>query len=160
VNPVRKKYSFLEAKAKIEYFCAYQERCHSEVESKLFDWGMDLEQSNNLIADLISNNFLNEERFADAYTSGKFRMKKWGKKKIKLNLKQKKVSDYSIKKALNNIDEEEYLETLNLLVCKKHNDIRKGNKWDKRKKTISYLIGRGFEADLINESLNKNFPLD
>ena len=158
MNSKQKKYSFLESKAKIEYFCAYQERSHQEVRNKLYDYGLATDQVDNLISDLITDNFLNEERFADAYASGKFRMKKWGKIKIKLNLKQKRVSDYSIRKALANIDEEDYLQCIVLLVEKKHL-ASTGNKWEKRKKTMSFLLNKGFEADLVKEELDRKFPL-
>lgn len=158
MKPERKKYSFLECKAKIEYFCAYQERCHSEVQKKLLSWGMDQEQTDNLVADLITNNFLNEGRFAEAFVSGKFRIKKWGRNKIRLHLKQKKVSEYSINKAFAEMDEEEYLETLQELLEKKYREA-KGNVWEKRKKTSSFLINKGYEGDLIRESLDKTFPI-
>lgn len=152
------KYSFLEAKAKIEYFCAYQERCHSEVEKKLFDWGLAPDQVDALIADLIQHNFLNEGRFAEAYVSGKFRIKKWGRNKIKMHLKQKRVNEYSIKKSLAEIEEEEYLKVLEELAIKKHREA-KGNKWEKRQKTYAYLTNRGYESGLIQDVLEKNFPL-
>lgn len=152
------KYSFLESKAKIEYFCAYQERCHSEVESKLYSWGLSSEQVGQLVADLIENNFLNEGRFAEAYASGKFRIKKWGKRKIFLHLKQKRVSEYSINKALNDLDEDEYLETIRHLISRKHQET-KGNKWEKRKKTLSYLQNKGFESGLVREQVDELFPI-
>lgn len=160
MNFKQKKYSFLEAKAKIEYFCAYQERSHSEVEKKLFDWGMDSEQRAILVADLISNNFLNELRFAEAYVSGKFRIKKWGKRKIILHLKQKQVSDYSINKAIQEIEGVEYFQTAEALVKRKYEEIHKGTKWEVRKKVISYMINKGYEADLIHQILDSNFPID
>ena len=152
------KYSFLESKAKIEYFCVYQERCHSEVESKLYSWGLSSEQVGQLVADLIENNFLNEGRFAEAYASGKFRIKKWGKRKILLHLKQKRVSEYSINKALNDLDEDEYLETIRHLISRKHQET-KGNKWEKRKKTLSYLQNKGFESGLVRLQLDELFPV-
>ncbi len=154
----QQKYSFLEAKAKIEYFCAYQERCHSEVDSKLFDWGFDREQRDILIADLIQNNFLNEQRFAEAFVSGKVRIKKWGRKKIELHLKQKKVSSYSIKKGFEALDQDEYLEILKGLIERKHREVS-GNKWEKRKKVYAYLMNKGYESHLINEMLNELFPI-
>lgn len=156
----QKKYSFLEAKAKIEYFCAYQERCHSEVQSKLYDYGMDGEQVANLTADLIINNFLNEERFAEAFVSGKFRIKRWGKRKIILHLKQKNVSAYSINKAIKSIEEESYLEAINSLILKKYAEQTKGTKWEKRKKVTAFLISKGFEPDLVVDAQNQLIPLD
>lgn len=153
------KYSFLEAKAKIEYFCAYQERSHSEVESKLYKWGLESDQVNALIADLIQNNYLNEQRFAESYASGKFRIKKWGRNKIKLHLKQKKVSTYSINKAMESLDEDEYRETLSDLADRKHRET-KGTKWEKFQKTYKYLVQKGYESGLVQEVLNEQFPLN
>ena len=155
----KKQPSFLEAKAKLEWYCAYQERCLQEVEKKLSDWGFYGEQANNLIADLISNNFLNEERFASAYVSGKIRIKKWGKLKIKINLNQKKISQYSSKKAFNEIDELEYIENLNYLANKKFKQVKGKNKWDKKAKIQRYLLSKGYENELVYEVLNKIFNL-
>jgi len=156
-NPEKKQPSFLEAKAKLEWYCAYQERCMQDVEKKLSDWGFYGAQSDNLIADLIVNNFLNEERFASAYVSGKIRIKRWGKLKIKINLKQKKISDYSIKKAFKEIDEDEYLENLNHLAIKKFEQVKGKNQWDKKAKLQRYLISKGYENQLIYEVLNDLF---
>ncbi|MEZ4938919.1 MAG: regulatory protein RecX [Crocinitomicaceae bacterium] len=148
----------MEAKAKIEYFCVYQERCHSEVTKKLYEWGLATDQVDVLISDLIQNNFLNEGRFAEAYVSGKFRIKRWGRNKIRVHLKQKHVNEYSIKKALDSIDEETYIETIELLAQKKQAEVN-GNQWEKRRKCYSYLLNKGFESSLIQNVLDKLFPL-
>ena len=145
------KYSLLEAKQKIEAYCAYQERCDFEVRQKLHSWNLHSEDVDILISDLISNNFLNEERFAEAFVSGKFRIKKWGRIKIKRHLKQKRISDYSINKAMSQIDEEEYLDTLKELA---ENKVVKGkSEWDKKARIKRYLANKGYENDLINEVL-------
>lgn len=144
------KYSILEAKTKLEAYCAYQERCAYEVYQKLWEWQLYVEDHDVLVADLISNNFLNEERFADAYAGGKFRIKKWGKTKIKTHLKAKQISAYSINKALKSIDNEEYVATLNTLADKKWAQIN-GNHWEKLAKLKRYLHGKGFETDLLND---------
>lgn len=147
-------YSFLETKNKIEHYCAYQERCHQEVVSKLYHLGADSEDRERLIGHLISNNYLNEERFAEAYATGKFRLKKWGINKIKMYLKQKGVSDYSIKKGLKEIDQDEYLSTLEYLAEKKHSEAT-GNQWEKLAKTKRFLFNKGYESDLIFDVLKK-----
>ena len=157
MNNQKQQPSFLEAKHKLEVYCAYQERCMQEIEKKLADWGFYGEQSDNLIADLISNNYLNEERFASAYVSGKIRIKKWGRVKIKLNLKQKRISDYSLNKALKEIEEGEYLENLNYLTKKKFEQVKGKNKWDKRAKLQRYLLSKGYENQLVYEVLNTLF---
>lgn len=149
--------SFLEAKAKLEAYCAYQERCIQEVTKKLVGWGFYGEQQDNLIADLIVNNFLNEERFASAYVSGKMRIKKWGRIKIKLKLKEKKISTYSIDKAFKEIDEDEYLANLNDLTQKKFENVKGKTKWDKKAKIQRYLLSKGYENELVYEALTPYF---
>jgi regulatory protein len=147
------KYSLLEAKQKIEAFCAYQERCDFEIRKKLKSWHIYSEDIDILISDLITNNFLNEERFAEAFVSGKFRIKKWGRLKIKQHLKQKQISDYSINKGLSQIDEEEYLNTLIQLRNTKSKTIKAKNEWDKKAKLTRYLSSKGFESNLIFDIL-------
>ena len=122
------QYKLLEAKNKIESYCAYQERCDQEVRMKLKSWNLYSEDVDILISDLITNNFLNEERFAEAYVSGKFRIKKWGRVKIKQHLKQKNISAYSIKKAIETIDEDDYLKTVNDLLGAKSRLIKSKDK--------------------------------
>lgn len=145
------KYSLLEAKQKIEAFCAYQERCDLEVRQKLQSWYLHSEDIDILISDLISHNFLNEERFAEAYVSGKFRIKQWGRIKIRQSLKQKKISDYSINKALSQINDEEYILTLQTLAENKI--VKAKNDWERKIKIKSYLASKGYENDLINDVL-------
>ena len=104
--------TLLEAKVKLEVFCSYQERCEQEIRQKIDTWGIFGEDVDFLVSDLISNNFLNEQRFAEAFVSGKFRIKKWGRIKIKQHLKQKNISDYSINKGFAEIDPTEYWQTI------------------------------------------------
>ena len=150
------KISFLEAKAKLETLCAYQEKCQFDIELKLTDWCFDKEQKDQLISHLISFNFINEERFASSYVSGKFRIKKWGKLKITNHLKQKRISNYSIQKGLKEIDSEAYWNTLELLAKKKRDEIqsKKENDWVKKGKIYRFLISKGYESELINEVLS------
>src|SRR3978361_2267429 len=104
-----------EAFKKIKHYCAYQERCHSEVKDKLYGFGLKKGEVEELISDLIEENYLNEERFARLYTGGKFRVKQWGRKKIEYELKQKGVNKLNIKIALKEIGEEQYILTLEKL---------------------------------------------
>lgn len=145
------QYKFLEAKNKIESFCAYQERCNQEVRIKLKSWNLYAEDVDILISDLITNNFLNEERFAEAYVSGKFRIKKWGRVKIKQHLKQKNISAYSIKKAIATIDEDDYLKTVKDLLESKSRLIKSKDKWDRMNKLKRYLASKGYETELVHE---------
>lgn len=139
----------------IEHYCAYQERCHSEVRYKLLELGFRGAELEEAIASLIADNFLNEERFARSYSSGKFRMNQWGRKKIVQALKQKQVSDYCIRKGLEAIDAVEYAATLQRLAEKKLAITEKGQTWIRKQKVQRYLIQKGYENDLIAEVLEK-----
>ena len=108
-----------QALQKLKHYCAYQERCHSEVKEKLYHLGVWKKDHDEITAALIEENYLNEERFALAFAGGKFRLKQWGRVKIKQALKQKRVSEYCIKKALKEIDEKTYRKTLEKLATKK-----------------------------------------
>jgi regulatory protein len=154
---MKKKYlTYEEALLKMQQFCAYQERCHSELRSKLIESGVYGDTLEHVIADLISENFLNEERFAKAFTGGKFRIKKWGRKKIVQELKAKKISDYSIRKALDSeINEEDYRTTLKEVLNKKAKLLTESDPFKKNQKLAQYAIGRGFESELVWECLNE-----
>jgi regulatory protein len=150
-----KKYlSKEEALQKLKHYCAYQERCHSEVKEKLYSLGIWKKDHDEIIATLIEENYLNEERFAIAFAGGKFRVKQWGRVKIKYELKQKQVSDYSIKKALKQIDEEDYLEVLDKLAKEKYDSLKSEQYLIRKKKTINYLLAKGFETELVMKTLD------
>lgn len=144
-----------QALQKLKHYCAYQERCHSEVQSRLYELGVWKKDHDPIIATLIEENYLNEERFAIAYAGGKFRIKEWGRVKIRYELKQRQVSEYCIKKALKQIDEEEYLSLLNKLAKEKYESLKKEQYLVRRKKTGDYLVGRGFEPALVQLILDK-----
>lgn len=151
-----RKYSLLEAKIKIEAWCAYQERCFSEVQSKLIQLGCSNEDVERLVAELIKSNFLNEERFARAYCSGKFRIKGWGKVKIRQHLKQKRVSEKCIEYGMQEIDCDAYFERLIALAERKQSDLKnESNNWTKRAKIMRFLQQKGYEQDLIYEAMNE-----
>lgn len=155
------KYSFLEAKAKVEALCAYQERCQFEINHKLISWGFNAEERSQLIAELITNRFLDEERFASAYVSGKFRIKRWGRIKIKSHLTQKHVSTYSIEKALKEINLDDYWDALVYLAERKFVDLkREKDHWQKRAKLTRYLQSKGYEGDLIQDAVNNVFTIE
>lgn len=150
------KLSLPAAIEKIRNWCAYQERSHFETQNKLFEYGLNKSEIEQVIATLISDNFLNEERFAESFARGKFRIKHWGKNKIKQELKMRKVSEYSIKKALKQIDDKEYSQTLEKLISKKWKETKETNEYKKRYKVLQYVISRGFESDLANDILKLN----
>ncbi len=145
----KKKYTPAQAFLKAQLYCAYQERYQQEVRDKLYEWGLYPEAVENLIAQLITENFLNEERFAKAYAGGKFRIKKWGRIKIKLELKKRKLSEYCIRKGMQEIEEEAYMQTLKMLVEKKSKEITDKKLSIKNLKIARYLASKGFEQDLI-----------
>lgn len=144
------------AAAKAESYCAYQERSQQEVRDKLYDWGLHQNEVEEVISELIGNNFLNEERFAMAYVSGKFNIKRWGKVKIKQGLKLKKVPEKMIIKALNTIDYDDYLLAIQHAAEKKAPLISEKDPYKRRHKLTSYLMGKGFESNLILEVLKAN----
>ena len=149
-----KKYLTKEqALQKLKHYCAYQERCHSEVKEKLYQLGVWKKEHDEIIASLIEENYLNEERFAVAYAGGHFRIKQWGRIKIKYELKQKQVSEYSIKKALRQIEDEEYGKVLEKLAREKYAALKKEQFLVRKKKTADYLVSKGYEADLVNTIL-------
>ena len=151
-----KKYLTKEqALQKLKHYCAYQERCHSEVKEKLYTLGIWKKDHDEIIAALIEESYLNEERFAIAFASGRFRIKQWGKVKIKYELKQKQVSEYSIKKALKQIDEDEYLATFKKLAKEKYASLKAEQYLVRKKKTMDYLIGKGYEMELVRGAVEK-----
>ena len=139
----------------IKRFCAYQERAQQEVRDKLYEYGMSKDQVEEILSDLISENFLNEERFAMQFAGGHFRIKGWGKVKINHALKQKRVSAYNIKKALQSIDLDAYEKTLESLATKKWNSLNGERGLSKMAKTQAFLYQRGFEPQLIQPVLQK-----
>jgi regulatory protein len=153
---IDKYYSKDEALQKAKHFCAYQERCHSEVKEKLYSLGQYKKDVEELLSELISENYLNEERFAILFAGGKFRIKQWGRIKIKYALKQKQISEYCIKKALNAIDESEYNRTLEKLFEQKLKTLKsEKNIFIKKRKLQDHLLQKGFESDLIRELTTK-----
>ncbi|RFZ94144.1 RecX family transcriptional regulator [Mucilaginibacter conchicola] len=144
------------AKTKAEHYCAYQERSQQEVRDKLYDWGLWPDAVEQIISYLIEENFLNEERFAKAYVQGKFNQKQWGRVKIKLGLKAKRVSPNLIKKALLVIDADDYFAALTRLIEKKAPTIAEKDSFKRRYKLQQYAMSRGYEADLISDVLKAN----
>ena len=142
---------------KIKQFCAYQERNHQEVKDKLYSYGLYKKDVETIMAQLIEENFLNEERFAIAFAGGKFRINKWGRIKIKYELKQKAVSDYCIRMALRSIDESDYIKTIQQLINDKSTSLRQEkNLFIKKQKILRYLTQKGFESTLVNDFIKED----
>ena len=156
-----RKYSFLEAKTKLEALCAYQERCSSELQKKLVQWRFNQEDMDRLLAHLISDDFLNEERFALAFVSGKVNIKKWGRIKIRQQLKLKHISKYSIEKGIASIDEATYMNHLLSLALRKFEQLRQDeNSYEKKVKIYRFLSSKGYEIGLIRSAVDEIFEKD
>lgn len=151
-----KIFSRQQAKVKAESYCAYQERSQFEIRNKLYEWGLYQKEVEEIISELIESNFLNEERFALAYTLGKFRIKHWGKIKIKQGLKLKRVPDKLISKSLQAIDADDYLSILQKILEKKALTIKEVDPFKRRFLLSRYGSSKGFELDLISDMLISN----
>lgn len=151
----RKQLTKEQALQKARHYCGYQERSHLEVKEKLYSFGLYKQQVEEILSQLIEENYLNEERFAIQFAGGRFRMKQWGRVKIKYELKQKRVSDYCIRKALKEINEDDYLVTLQKLAAKRWNTVKgEGvNQYVKLSKTTDYLLQKGYEPELIKQAI-------
>lgn len=151
----KKTLTIEQALQKLRHYCGYQERCHSEVREKLYSLGVRKKDHDEIIATLIEEGYLNEERFAIAYAGGKFRMKQWGRVKIAYALRQKQVSDYSIKKALKQIDEKDYRTALTTLAKEKYESLKDEQWLVRKKKVLDYLLQHGYEADLATQAIDQ-----
>lgn len=149
-----KSYTIKEALEKLQKYCAYQDRCHKEVEQKLKQMRMIPEAIERITVDLIQDNHLNEERFAKAYVRGKFSIKKWGKVRLTLELKQRQISKYIIKTALAEINPDDYLQTFHALAEKKAPTLAETNPFKRKKKLADYLLYRGWESQLVYDKVN------
>ena len=152
-----KVYTALQGLAKAQDWCAYQERCQQEVRDKLYSYGLHAAEVEQIISRLISDNYVNEERFAKAYAGGKFRIKKWGRHKIKAGLRARKISEYCMKKAFEEISDVDYLKTLKKLLETKSKLIKEKNAIKKKNKLLTYAASKGYEQSLIMEILNEDF---
>ena len=141
--------SVKEAQLKAANYCVYQERSQKEVRNKLYEYGLFRDEVEEVLTHLILDGFVNEERFAKSYAGGKFRIKKWGRNRIKLGLRDHDISDYCVQKGLQEIEEQDYLETLQQLIAKSIENSRENNLFKKRDKISRQLIYKGFEPELV-----------
>lgn len=152
----QKTYTLKEATAKLEGYCAYQERCHKEVNQKLREMRMIPEVVDIIILHLLKYNFLNETRFTQAYARGKFNHKKWGKQRIVRELRYRDISKYNIDLGLKEITDEDYKNTFNELAEKRYFQLSSENNLQKkRKKLADYLLYRGWESFLVYDKVNE-----
>ena len=150
----KKNWSLEEARGKLETFCSYQERCAWELRRKLFEKGISGPAAEKIIAELEASGFVDDERFARSYARGKFRIKKWGRARIRQELKLREISASIIQKGLSEIDGEEYFATLERETEKKWEKTKETDAYKKRYLVTKYLMSKGFEQDLIQEALS------
>ena len=157
-DEVEKKKRYIdkaEAHRKLEHYCAYQDRCHQEVRKKLIDLGCYGDDLEEVMAQLVVDNFLNEERFARSYARGKFRIKGWGRMRIKRDLKQKQISEYCIRKAMEELEEFNYDERLVEVILKKNRLLREPDMFKRKGKLAQFAMTKGFETGLIWETVKR-----
>ena len=146
-----------QALQKLRHYCSYQERSHKEVKDKLYSYGVYKQDTEQVVAQLIEEGYLNEERFAIQFAGGKFRMKQWGKVKIKYELRQRQISDYCINKALKEIDEDDYRQTMEKEAEQKWEQLKgEKNIYIKKRKLQDYLLQKGFESDRVSEMVREH----
>jgi regulatory protein len=141
--------------SKLQYYCSYQDRCHKEVIEKLKTFDIKSNESNEIISNLIKDNYLNESRFSENFVRGKFKIKNWGKVRIVRELKQRNISIYNINLGLKEIDNQEYQKKFDEIFKNKLSSLGNLNKIIKKKKIISYLLYRGWESNLIYLKINE-----
>ncbi len=151
------RYTPSQAKSKIAKYCAYQERCHQEVRDKLYSFGLSPDDVELLIYEMIQHDLLNEERFAVAFVRGKFIYKKWGRVKIKMELKRRKISDYCIKKGMKEIDGDKYEEVLQGLLEKKISSLKTIKGYQKNYKAAQFVMNKGYEGDIVWALIKEHF---
>ena len=155
---MNKAYTLQEAMSKLEYYCAYQDRCHKEVVDKLRQMRMIPQAIDQIVVHLIEENYLNEERFAQSFARGKFNVKKWGKRRIVNELKSRNISSYNITTALKEIDDTDYLQAFDKLAEKRSAQLTDGNAQKRRKKLADYLLYRGWESHLVYDKVKELIP--
>ncbi|WP_125718169.1 regulatory protein RecX [Flavobacterium ustbae] len=154
-KPTNDTFTIKQALQKLEHFCAYQERCHDEVVSKLYSLKMTSDEIDTIVVQLIEGNFLNETRFACSFARGKHRIKHWGKIRITNELKARNISSTNITLALKEISTEEYFETFENLAERSWLSISENNVLKKRKKFCDYMLRRGYESNLVYEKVKE-----
>lgn len=147
-----------QAREKIRRYCAFQERSHQEVRNKLYEYGLYRSDLDEMLADLITEGYLNEERFSKAFAGGKFRMKKWGRIKISHALESKGISPNCIRIGLKEIDETSYVNTLRELLQEKSRQVDEENIFVLRDRISKYAIQKGYEPDIVWKEINQLFP--
>ncbi len=142
---------------KAQRYCSSAEQCIYTVKKKMHEWGVDDDEKDYIIGELIADGFINEGRYAEAFARGKFRMLGWGRNKIRYHLKANQVSEQNIRLALEAIDDEEYIQKLQNLVQRKWDSLKETNILQKKQKTVVYLVQKGFETDMILDEIKQRY---
>lgn len=150
----KKSFTFAEIKLKLVNYCVYQDRCHSEIEQKMRDFLLIPEAKDEIFLYLIKENYLNEERFTRSYIRGKFYIKHWGRNKIKMNLKQKGITEKLISKSMDEIDTDDYEKAINKIYQDYFSKQKGLKEYQKKSKTIKHLMSKGFEYDIVLDVIN------
>ena len=145
----KKSYTFEEIKQKLVNYCVYQDRCHAEVDQKMREFMLIPEAKEEILLYLLQENYLNEERFTRSYIRGKFYIKHWGRNKIRINLKQKQISEKLINACFDEIDEDDYVKTIKKSFEDYYSRLKEPKEYQRKSKTIKYLMGKGFEYEMI-----------
>lgn len=141
--------------ARIHHYCAYQERCGHDVDQKLLQWKVSSDKIRKIIHHLKEEGFINEERYARVFTRSKFHLNKWGRIKIRYELKSRTIPDYIVNKAMEEIGEDDYLRTIRELILRKMSEINTGKHLNIREKIITFVTGKGYEFDLTSKVLTE-----
>ncbi|MFZ9848546.1 MAG: regulatory protein RecX [Flavobacteriales bacterium] len=153
MSSAKKIYTRHQALLKAQKYCAYQERCQQDVRNDLYKLGVQRDDIEGIISDLISSNFLNEERYSRAFARGKFKNNDWGWIKIEMELKQRNISSYCINKAKTEIDEDSYKETIVDLAKKKLKELKGETPYIQKGKIIRFIVGKGFESEKVIDAV-------
>jgi regulatory protein len=149
MKKLKSKLSLKEVKVKMASYCAYQDRCLSEIKEKLADFEITTKEEDEIIDFLLEEKYWSEERFAESFVRGKIRHNHWGKIKVKYELSQRGIPLTIIQKALQSIEQEEYMNILCKVLETKSVNLREEDKWEKKKKLIQYALQKGFESNLV-----------
>jgi regulatory protein len=150
----KKRLTKEQALQKLRFYCRYQQRCQSELKEKLFVLGINKKDHDELLEELLKENCVSDEKFAVAFVSGRFKMKQWGRIKIQKGLKEKRVSEEIAQRALEQINKKDYMAMLNKLAKERYASLKQEQYLVRKKKTMDYLIQKGYEVDLIKDAIN------
>lgn len=143
-----------EAYLQLAALCAQAEHCQQEMRDKMRRWELDEMVQNRIIARLVKERYIDDERYARAFVKDKIRYNKWGRRKVQQALWQKRIDSEIQQRVLDEIDEKEYLDVLRPLLKQKRKSIRAASDYELNQKLVRFALGRGFGFDIIRQCLN------